>query len=112
MHQSLQGGQFHVEHIQPQVHGGLTTLDNLALACPGCNLIKSDRIVAVAPETDTMVRMFHPRNDRWQDHFEWNEFQVVGKTAIGRGIIDLLGLNHPRRVRIRQAEEPFSLFPP
>jgi hypothetical protein len=112
MHQSLQGGQFHIEHVQPQVHGGLTILDNLALACPGCNLKKSDRIVAVDPETDSMVRLFHPRNDRWQDHFEWNQYEVIAKTAIGRGSIFLLEMNHPRRIKIRQAEEMFSLFPP
>ena len=42
MHQSLQGATFHVEHIVPTVLGGSSTLSNLAWACPGCNLQKSD----------------------------------------------------------------------
>jgi 5-methylcytosine-specific restriction endonuclease McrA len=43
MHQSLQGATFHVEHIMPRARGGLTQLDNLAWACPSCNLHKSNR---------------------------------------------------------------------
>jgi hypothetical protein len=38
MHQALQGATFHVEHILPGSRGGPTVLDNLAWACPSCNL--------------------------------------------------------------------------
>ena len=55
MHQALQGGTFHVEHITPSVHGGATTLENLAWSCPGCNLHKSDRSDATIPR---VVRWF------------------------------------------------------
>ncbi len=51
MSQSLQGATFHVEHIIPLTCGGSTTEDNLALACPSCNLHKSDRSHAVDPDT-------------------------------------------------------------
>jgi 5-methylcytosine-specific restriction endonuclease McrA len=60
MHQSLQGATFHVEHITPEAHGGLTELNNLALACPSCNLKKSDRETAADPLTKKSVPLFHP----------------------------------------------------
>ena len=111
MHQSLQGGTFHVEHILPSSRGGPTELDNLALACPACNSKKSDHTHAVDPETGAPVCLFHPRRDQWQAHFEWQEHQVVGRTPIGRATVRHLDLNHWRRILIRQAEEVFGLFP-
>lgn len=42
MVQALQGGTFHLEHVQPVSLGGRTHLDNLAWACPACNLCKSN----------------------------------------------------------------------
>ena len=47
MHQSLQGATFHIEHIVPSSRGGFSEPDNLAGACPSCNLRKSDRIDAL-----------------------------------------------------------------
>jgi 5-methylcytosine-specific restriction endonuclease McrA len=38
MHESLQGATFHIEHVVPQSKGGISDMENLALACPGCNL--------------------------------------------------------------------------
>src|SRR3954466_12194918 len=77
MHQALQGGTFHVEHIAPSVRGGSSSLDNLAWSCPGCNLRKSDRIDAQDPHTGEMVPFYHPRRDLWIDHFRWDGYQLV-----------------------------------
>ena len=112
MHQSLQGATFHLEHIQPQSLGGLTELDNLALACPGCNLYKSDRLEAVDPESGESVALFHPRQHAWDAHFTWNGHEIVGRTEHGRATIAAFDLNSERRIRVRHAEEYFSLFPP
>jgi hypothetical protein len=112
MHQSLQGATFHVEHIHPTAHGGSDELSNLALACPGCNLKKSDRREVCDPESGAMVSLFHPRTDRWEEHFRWEGYQIVGITSIGRALVASFDLNHLRRQRIRQAEEYFTLFPP
>jgi hypothetical protein len=112
MHQSLQGGQFHIEHVCPTSRGGTSQLDNLALACPGCNFRKTDHVAAFDSESETTVRLFNPRTDRWLDHFHWAGYEATGLTATGRATVALLDLNHPRRVRIRQAEEMFGLFPP
>lgn len=51
MHQSLQGATFHLEHVVPHSRGGDAQLDNLAWACPSCNLHKSNRVESVDPET-------------------------------------------------------------
>lgn len=112
MHQALQGATFHIEHIVPQVAGGSDGDDNLALACPGCNLKKSDRVTATDPDTGTDAPLFHPRRDRWDDHFVWEGFVVGGRTATGRATIAAFDLNHTRRLLIRKAEMQFELFPP
>ena len=62
MHQALQGATFHVEHVVPRCRGGQSTLDNLAWACPGCNLHKADRVEAPDPQTGQPVPLFHPPN--------------------------------------------------
>lgn len=63
MHQSLQGATFHVEHIIPRSRGGSTQFDNLAWACPSCNLHKSNRTEIMDPNTGILVPLFHPRTD-------------------------------------------------
>jgi hypothetical protein len=112
MHQSLQGARFHLEHVVPRSHGGATELENLAWACPGCNLRKSDRIDAMDAETGILTRIFHPRLHIWREHFAWDDYQIVGLTAIGRATVAALDFNQLRRIRIRQAEQTFGLFPP
>lgn len=112
MHQSLQGARFHLEHVVPSSRGGLTELDNLAWACPGCNLRKSDRVDAADPDTRAIVPLFHPRSYSWNEHFTWDDYSIVGLTEVGRATVAILDLNHARRIRIRQAEQMFGLFPP
>jgi|SRR5262245_63890951 len=112
MHQALQGATFHIEHVIPTAQKGPSTPDNLALACPSCNLHKSDRTRAVDPETGADVPLFHPRTDAWTEHFQFQDYQIVGLTPTGRATVAALDFNHPRRVMIRRAEELFDLFPP
>ena len=112
MHQSLQGATFHVEHITPKVAGRADTLDNLALACPSCNLTKSSRVAAVDPETGQPVLLFNPRPGRWGAHFTWDGPRVRGTTPVGRALVAAFDLNCSRRMPIREAEAHFDLFPP
>jgi hypothetical protein len=112
MHQSLQGTTFHLEHVLPKSRGGLTELANLAWACPGCNLRKSDRVELVDPDRGTIVALFSPRLSAWHAHFAWDEFQVVGLTPIGRALVSAFEMNTERRQFIRRAEQAFGLFPP
>jgi HNH endonuclease len=112
MHQSLQGATFHVEHIVPCSLGGTSELENLASACPGCNLRKSDRTEIPDPETGKVVLLFHPRANEWSEHFVWQGHPMIGLTPVGRAAVAVLDLNHPRRLLVRRAEELFGLFPP
>lgn len=65
------------------------------------------------PNTGDEAPLFNPRTDRWAEHFTWNEdWRIVGLTPTGRATVAALDLNSPRRVRIREAEEWFDLFPP
>ena len=102
----------HVEHSTPLRVGGSDEVDNLAWACPGCNLTKATRVTALDPVSGQVVRLFYPRQDSWGDHFVWQGYQLGGLTPIGRALIVAFNLNHERRVRVRQVEERFGLFPP
>lgn len=112
MHQSLQGATFHVEHAVPETHGGESSLENLAWACPRCNLCKSDRMHVIDPDTSQMVRLFNPRNDDWHKHFRFDDYEITPLSPVGRATIAALDLNNERRILIRQAEQMFGLFPP
>ena len=112
MHQALQGATFHVEHVIPRSAGGSDGVDNLAWACPSCNLYKADRTSIKLDGLSDTIPLFHPRMDRWTDHFEWDEYTIVSKTDVGNATIATLKLNHERRIRIRQAEQLFGMFPP
>lgn len=112
MHQSLQGATFHVEHVTPRSQGGSDEFENLAWACPSCNLHKSDRVTVPSPTSGQMVDLYNPRSENWATHFEWDDYEIVGKTEIGIATVSALDLNHERRLKIRQAEQLFELFPP
>jgi hypothetical protein len=64
------------------------------------------------PQTGVTVPLFNPRKDDWNDHFRWQAYEVKPLTPTGRATVAALELNHARRIRIRQAEELFGLFPP
>jgi HNH endonuclease len=49
-----------VEHIVAEKHGGATTADNLALACPYCNHNKGSDLGSVDPETGVLTPFFNP----------------------------------------------------
>jgi hypothetical protein len=91
----------HVEHVVPKKHHGLDDPDNLALACVDCNLRKGTNIAGFDPQTGSLTELFHPRNQLWSEHFEWNGILIVGKTAIGRTTIDILDLNSDDRLELR-----------
>jgi len=92
---------FHIEHIIARQHGGNDSIDNLALACHRCNLQKGPNLASLDPETRELTRLFHPRDDRWPDHFVISEGRIVGKTPIGRTTAELLLMNTPERVQLR-----------
>jgi hypothetical protein len=112
MHESLQGATFHIEHVIPQCKGGRSELNNLALACPSCNLHKGSRVSVPASDGVGIIRLFHPVMESWAEHFRFSGYEVVGLTREGRATVEALNMNHPRRIRIRQVEEDYGIFPP
>jgi len=92
---------FHIEHIIATKHGSRDDFDNLALACQLCNLLKGPNLSSIDPDTQNLERLFHPRNDRWADHFRLRGAIVIGLTAIGRTTAWLLEMNGDDRVELR-----------
>lgn len=54
---------FAVEHIIPLSRAGTSELDNLALACSGCNGYKLDKVEAADPIDGQLVPLYHPRQE-------------------------------------------------
>ncbi len=102
--QVVVGYPLHIEHIIPEAAGGLSTEDNLWLACCVCNNAKGVQTHAYDPVTRTDVPLFNPRTQDWQEHFAWSRdgTQVIGLTPTGRATVLALQLNSPLRVLARQ----------
>lgn len=88
----------HVEHIQARQHGGTDELDNLAFACHHCNEYKGPNLTGIDPETSKLTRLFHPRRDQWEDHFEIKNGMMIGISPIGRTTIHLFKMNEVDRI--------------
>jgi hypothetical protein len=58
------------------------------------------------------VRLFHPRRHKWSYHFHWDGPILVGRTAIGRVTVQVLAMNDPDMVRIRESLIAEGIFPP
>ena len=105
---------FSTEHIEPQKAGGKAELDNLALACQGCNNHKATKIKAIDPVTKQLAPLFHPRLQKWSEHFYWSEDHtlIFGITATGRATVADLKLNRESVVNLRRALYLIGTHPP
>jgi len=104
---------FPIDHVVPRSSGGLTVLDNLALACPHCNAHKWVYTSATDPVSGAFVPLFNPRTQLWSDHFQWSSRDsgvLEGKTPCGRATIALLQINDPDMLAIRQLLASVGLF--
>jgi hypothetical protein len=110
--QAGQEAQFHVDHIQPVAEGGVTGLQNLALACMSCSLRKGARRKATDPLTGKSTSLFHPRRQVWTDHFQWRGSRVVGRTPSGRATVEALKMNRLLAQAIRAEEALRGRHPP
>lgn len=112
MPQQAHARKFAVDHIIARQHGGQTTPDNLALACLRCNSHKGPNLSGIDPESGEITRLFHPRRDVWFSHFQWKGSSLFGLTNIGRTTIDVLTINHPHYVALRESLIREDIFPP
>jgi hypothetical protein len=104
---------FSIDHIQPRQAGGLSSLENLAWSCQGCNGSKHKRTSALDPDTGQDSPFFNPRQQQWNEHFQWSEdtTQMIGLTADGRATIAALKLNRLGVVNLRQLLRNANLHP-
>ena len=91
----------HIEHVIAKQHGGSDDAENLALACHRCNLRKGPNLTGIDPQTGQVSRLFHPRRDRWPDHFIFESALITGLTPVGRASVHVLDLNDARRLELR-----------
>lgn len=103
-----------LDHIVPEAQGGPTTFDNLCFACRRCNEFKGSSTQAHDPLTDEIVSLFHPRIQKWNDHFTWNASgtHMIGLTAIGRATVLALNMNNPVIVAARRRWVSVGWHPP
>ena len=103
-----------IDHIQPPSLGGPTVFENLAFSCFGCNLTKGVRVEALDPATSRSTPLFHPRRQRWRDHFVWSADMtlVLGITPTGRATARALELNRAGLPLWRAVFHIAGLHPP
>lgn len=108
------GMPMEIDHLIPEVLGGLTEEDNLWLACSCCNDSKGSRIAAPDAVSGEVVRLFDPRHQRWGEHFAWSKGgdMILGLTPTGRATVEALRLNRPALVKARQAWVSVGWHPP
>lgn len=93
---------FQIDHIISEKHGGPTETENLALACLFCNLNKGSDVGSL-DESGIFSRLFHPRLDRWNEHFRFEGPRIEGTTTVGCVTAKLLRFNDAHRVEEREA---------
>jgi HNH endonuclease len=86
-----------VDHAISEKHGGETVSENLALSCSFCNQAKGSDVGSIDAETGEYIRLYHPRRDRWMEHFQMNPETgaILGVSAVGRVTVRLLQMNRP-----------------
>jgi hypothetical protein len=102
-----------VEHIMPLARQGSDDDGNLALACRACNLRKSDHLSGVDETTQSQERLFHPRLDRWEEHFRVDQEsgRIEGESPVGRATVARLEMNSLTQMEARRLWIRLGLFP-
>lgn len=102
---------FEMEHIISEKHGGMTALENLALACPYCNRAKGTDLGSIDPETNQLTPFFNPRIQNWQEHFALNGATISPLTAQGTVTAFIFQFNHPDRLQERERLIAIEQYP-
>jgi hypothetical protein len=110
LHSEDAGFPHQIDHVISRKHGGTNHPDNLALACYLCNRFKGSDIASIDPSTNELVRLFHPRQDRWEEHFRIAGPVIEPLTKIGSATCQLLRINTPARVIERQALQALDRY--
>ena len=83
-------------------------------ACRLCNGYKGTQTHAREPLSGQLVQLFNPRQQRWDEHFQWSDdgTQIIGRTACGRATVIALQLNNLIAVTVRQQWVMAGWHPP
>lgn len=111
LHEEDAGFPHQIDHVISRKHGGTAHADNLALACYLCNRFKGSDIASIVPNTNELVRLFHPRQDRWGEHFRIAGPVLEPLSDIGSATAYLLRFNSPARVVERQGLQALGRYP-
>ncbi|HMO27176.1 MAG TPA: HNH endonuclease signature motif containing protein [Tepidisphaeraceae bacterium] len=109
--QSVHDQPFSVDHITARKHGGGDEDTNLALCCLRCNLRKGTDLTGIDPVTQQIAVLFHPRRNDWDEHFRWDGASIVGVTQSERVTVQVLQMNDPVRLRLRESLIREGLLP-
>ncbi len=99
-----------IDHVIPRKHRGRTVAGNLALSCWYCNVYKGPNLSGRDPATGRVTKLYHPRRHKWDYHFRFDGNTLLGRTAIGRTTIDVLRMNHPQLIALRELLIAAGLF--
>ena len=94
-----------IDHIIAEKHQGKTEANNLAYTCWRCNRYKGTDIGSFDPETGDFSFLFNPRIQKWIEHFEFKNYNILRLTSIGRTTVKLLQLNSDERIAERKRLE-------
>lgn len=100
-----------VDHIISRKHGGATEPSNLAWACACCNNTKGSDLGTLVGQPPQLLRLFHPRTDRWGGCFLLNGVRIDPANAMGEATVKLLQLNHDSRLRERETLAETGRYP-
>jgi hypothetical protein len=100
----------HIDHIVSRKHGGLSDIENLAYACALCNRSKGSDLTSINGRCE-IVHMFHPRHDRWADHFQLDGCSIRAISDVGAATSELLKLNAPERLAERSLLQVLGSYP-
>jgi hypothetical protein len=101
---------FHVEHILAKQHGGTDDPASLCYACPECNWAKGPNLAGRLE--GKLYALFNPRTQSWKRHFYWDHTTLVGKTKTRIVTVQVLNINDPLRLMLRDNMLFEGRFPP
>jgi HNH endonuclease len=108
--QAGSGVPFEIDHIIARHHKGPTIAGNLANSCIYCNGYKGSNISGIDTVTGKLTPLFNPRRHKWAHHFRYDGGILIGRTAIGRTTIEVLRINLPNLVALREVLMEDGIF--
>src|SRR6266480_1680390 len=100
--------EMEIDHIVPEVAGGVTEAGNLCRACISCNTFKRDYQTGLDSLTDAEVPLFHRHQQQWHEHFQWNAegSHIIVITATRRATVTRLQMTRATVIHARPLRVP------